>query len=474
MSENSAQNVPALATLFAGRAAAAGASSSTQTGPAENETSTAFSDTLNHQLRTLPGEATAGGGALVAPTDPQQPVLSTPFWPGPSSGHAMEPPSVTGHAERIAVDNRLINGLANGTLASAGESGPRINALAANLQGLPSEAGTAIQGPGTGQAPIAGLSPAGVSGETDSTTLLTTTLNADVDASKPLGEEALLPLPRSVEQGLKPAATASATSIGTQSLTGSGKPTQTVFLNDAPIGKGPVVSLTGTTTAQAAAKVPEGQALAGYQPNTTASLFAANTLGAAAAAGDNLFTLRRGTVELTGSVPSAPASTVNVTATPALTPTNPELSTALPTDRSPVQTPPALQVADQVKMMVQGDQREAQLQLHPRELGAVNIRIALNADQASVSIEASNPDLYRELASALPRLRQLFMEEGMGMAQLALDMGQSQEQERQSLEQETRLAGELQREPGAEPGEAIEPSAARGKPAVDRSLDLYA
>ncbi|MEM7705816.1 MAG: flagellar hook-length control protein FliK [Pseudomonadota bacterium] len=471
MSESLAQNVPALADFFAGRAAAAGASSQSQAGPKQSESSTGFSDLLTNKPRTLPGDEASGGGVLIAEVDPQQPVLVTPFWPGTSGGQPMAPPSVTGHAERIAVDNRLINGLANGTLVSAGENGPRIETLATNFRSLPSEAGTAIQGPGTGQAPATG--PTLGAGD-DASPLLLTTLSAEAGQPKPLVEETTLPLPGSLTRSTTAASVQPAVPTNAGPGGSSEKPGRTGPLIDSQSGSGLLANQTHSTTTQTSVKAPEGQPLAGFQPNASASLFAATTLGAASAIGDGLFTLRRGAVELTGNPPPAPASSVNPTATPAVNTAPAELSTALSTDRSNVQTTPVVQVADQVKMMVKGEQREAQLQLHPRELGAVNIRIALNADQASVSIEASNPDLYRELSSALPRLRQLFMEEGMGMAQLALDMGQSQQQEQQALAQEAQLTGPSTPEQSPNAVEAAAPVIVRKNPDDERSLDLYA
>ncbi len=113
----------------------------------------------------------------------------------------------------------------------------------------------------------------------------------------------------------------------------------------------------------------------------------------------------------------------NTQASPLLT------TNALPANGAGLPSPAATQVTDQVKMMIRSDQREARVQLHPRELGAVNIRIALQAEQADVAIEASNPELYREFSNNTARLRQLFINEGLGLNQLALDLGPSSQQQ---------------------------------------------
>ncbi len=149
-------------------------------------------------------------------------------------------------------------------------------------------------------------------------------------------------------------------------------------------------------------------------------------------------------------------------------------------DRSPLnQTLPNQvtgQVADQVRIMIRADQREAQLQLHPRELGAVNIRIALHADQADVSIEASNPDLYRELSTTLPRLRQLFVDEGMGLSQLALDMGQFQQGQQSQGEHQSRPSTPLASSHQTVTDTIHDVLTRPGSKALSegRSLDLYA
>ncbi|MFK7955636.1 MAG: flagellar hook-length control protein FliK [Lysobacterales bacterium] len=139
-----------------------------------------------------------------------------------------------------------------------------------------------------------------------------------------------------------------------------------------------------------------------------------------------------------GQLMSAQSSSVgaatSVSQSSGLVSASPEAHQASPasllsTERTALPGPATGQVSDQVKMMIRSDQREARLQLHPRELGAVNIRIALHADQADVAIEASNPELYRELSSAIPKLRQLFLSEGVGLNQLALDLGQSSQQQ---------------------------------------------
>ncbi|MEM9531420.1 MAG: flagellar hook-length control protein FliK [Pseudomonadota bacterium] len=98
------------------------------------------------------------------------------------------------------------------------------------------------------------------------------------------------------------------------------------------------------------------------------------------------------------------------------------------------------QITDQIQVMVQNDQREARLQLHPRELGVVNIRISLHADQASLVLEASNPELQRELSQHLPRLREAFGQEGLDLSQFSLEQQTQQQEERSSQQSAPRRA----------------------------------
>ena len=61
--------------------------------------------------------------------------------------------------------------------------------------------------------------------------------------------------------------------------------------------------------------------------------------------------------------------------------------------------------------------REAQIQLNPRHLGPIDVRIVYSdAQQLSVSFNAQNPAAREALDAALPRLREMFEQQGLGLA----------------------------------------------------------
>lgn len=76
----------------------------------------------------------------------------------------------------------------------------------------------------------------------------------------------------------------------------------------------------------------------------------------------------------------------------------------------------ASEVGQRVTWMAQSELREAQLQLHPRSLGPVEVRIAFGADQQlNVSFSATNPVAREALDAALPRLREMFEQQGLNL-----------------------------------------------------------
>lgn len=77
----------------------------------------------------------------------------------------------------------------------------------------------------------------------------------------------------------------------------------------------------------------------------------------------------------------------------------------------------ANEMGQRVAWLAQGELREAQLQLHPRSLGPVEVRIAYGHEQQlNVSFSAANPVAREALDAALPRLREMFEQQGLNLA----------------------------------------------------------
>jgi flagellar hook-length control protein FliK len=72
--------------------------------------------------------------------------------------------------------------------------------------------------------------------------------------------------------------------------------------------------------------------------------------------------------------------------------------------------------------------QEAHIELHPREMGSINVHVRLGADGADVRFAATNPNIRDALESSLPRLRELLASGGLALAQAQVG-SQMQQQE---------------------------------------------
>lgn len=89
----------------------------------------------------------------------------------------------------------------------------------------------------------------------------------------------------------------------------------------------------------------------------------------------------------------------------------------LPVSTPVGQTGWANELGQRVSWLAQGEMREAQLQLNPRSMGPVDVRISYGHDQQlNVSFSAANPVAREALDAALPRLREMFDQQGLNLA----------------------------------------------------------
>lgn len=74
----------------------------------------------------------------------------------------------------------------------------------------------------------------------------------------------------------------------------------------------------------------------------------------------------------------------------------------------------ASELGQRVTWLANNELREAQLQLHPRSLGAVEVRIAYGHEQQlNISFTAANPIARDALDASLPRLREMLEQQGL-------------------------------------------------------------
>jgi flagellar hook-length control protein FliK len=74
-------------------------------------------------------------------------------------------------------------------------------------------------------------------------------------------------------------------------------------------------------------------------------------------------------------------------------------------------------MAERVVWMSNAKIQEAEIQLNPRELGPIGIKISMNNDQANVSFVAQHAATREALETAIPRLREMLSEQGLELGQ---------------------------------------------------------
>ncbi|MGM0594819.1 MAG: flagellar hook-length control protein FliK [Pseudomonadota bacterium] len=104
-------------------------------------------------------------------------------------------------------------------------------------------------------------------------------------------------------------------------------------------------------------------------------------------------------------------------------------------------------MGERVVWMARSNIQQAQIQLNPRDLGPVEIKIAMQNDQTNVNFVAHNATTREALEAALPRLRDMLGEQGLNLGQTNVS-GQS--------------AGDGGNQPGAAQDQAGQPGQGAG------------
>jgi flagellar hook-length control protein FliK len=110
------------------------------------------------------------------------------------------------------------------------------------------------------------------------------------------------------------------------------------------------------------------------------------------------------------------------------------------------------QLAEKVRWMVNGRNPAAEIRLDPPELGAMQIKVNMTSETATVSFTVQSAQAKEALDQAVPRLRDMLQEQGIELGQSSVEQqnnGQGQPQEQQSDNSSTggsasRLAGSAQ------------------------------
>lgn len=95
-----------------------------------------------------------------------------------------------------------------------------------------------------------------------------------------------------------------------------------------------------------------------------------------------------------------------------------ELRSPMPVNNTPVafgRAGFAEQMAEKIMLMTTQKVQSAEIRLDPKELGAVDVKIRVHQDQATVVFSSPNAQVRDALESSIPRLREMFAESGVGL-----------------------------------------------------------
>jgi len=118
-----------------------------------------------------------------------------------------------------------------------------------------------------------------------------------------------------------------------------------------------------------------------------------------------------------------------------------------------------VEVGNRIRWMVGQNNSGLELRLNPPELGSIEVKLATEGERTNVTFFAANPAAREALEAALPRLREMFADSGMQLANADVS-DQSLQQEREQLADSGSLASDsnggetmiLETEPGLIPG----------------------
>ncbi|PHI36955.1 flagellar hook-length control protein [Pseudoalteromonas sp. GCY] len=131
----------------------------------------------------------------------------------------------------------------------------------------------------------------------------------------------------------------------------------------------------------------------------------------------------------------------------------------------------AKELHQRVGLMLNLNNKEAEIRLDPPELGAMQIRIKSDAEQAQVNIVVQNQQAKELLEQSLPRLREMLAEQGieLGDSQISHQQGGNTESESQTADGNTSGQQALVDEP-----EISDNSQSPQKRNTDSAIDYYA
>ncbi|GEM74336.1 flagellar hook-length control protein FliK [Vibrio sagamiensis] len=103
------------------------------------------------------------------------------------------------------------------------------------------------------------------------------------------------------------------------------------------------------------------------------------------------------------------------------------------------------QVSEKIQMMMSKNLKNLDIRLDPPELGRMQIRMAMNNDLANVHFTVSNPQARELIEQTLPRLREMFAQQGMQLADSSVEQQSSGQQQNGYTQADPQQAGAQER-----------------------------
>jgi len=136
------------------------------------------------------------------------------------------------------------------------------------------------------------------------------------------------------------------------------------------------------------------------------------------------------------------------------------------------------QMTQKVSMMLQGGIQKAEIKLNPAHLGPMEIKLSMSDDRASISFMAQHAPVRDAIEQAMPRLREMLEEQGLGLADVDVSAHSEGQAEQQHSEQQSDEVSGLQNQQALDTTQMSEnmqdETTASINLAVDRVINIYA
>lgn len=176
---------------------------------------------------------------------------------------------------------------------------------------------------------------------------------------------------------------------------------------------------------------------------------------------------------LTSAPLSATSSLVSSTASTSTTPSTPMLNAQLGSSEW------QQALSQQIVMFSRNGQQNAELRLHPQDLGAIQISLTLDKDQAQLSMVSSHSQVRAALEAALPQLRTALAESGINLGQSnvssdAFAQGQSYQGQQEGRREGQHGSFTLSQDSDNEITPIAVPAALQARAAGNGAVDIFA